>query len=82
MDINGSLIAKGVLDQYRRKMPIFKYHLWNADLSDRDDIRENGGFSEKGASGRWRFVVWDNKPNFKYLVDKYGGYRLALRRSS
>ena len=70
-------IAKSPIDSYRRKRTPIKYHLWNADYEDRADIKMNGGFSELGASGKWRFVVLDSRPNHKYLIEKYGGYKLG-----
>lgn len=70
-------IAKSPIDSYRRRRPVIKYHLWNANYEDRDDIKQNGGYSERGASGEWRFVVCDTRPNHKYLINKYGGYKLG-----
>jgi hypothetical protein len=70
-------IAKSPIDSYRRRIAPIKYHLWNADFDDRDDIKQNGGFSELGASGAWRYVVYDTSANHKYLVEKYGGYKLG-----
>jgi hypothetical protein len=70
-------IAKSPIDSYRRRIPAIKYHLWNATYEDREDIKQNGGFSERGASNEWRFCVYDTRPNHKYLIEKYGGYKLG-----
>jgi hypothetical protein len=57
--------------------PYVKYML-QGDFCDRDDIKSRGGWSERGASGLWRFVVSNRVKGFESLVADYNGYALRL----